>query len=207
MKIALDKSAKDCTLPEVFQLRTPLTGYKNREGIKWALDNGCYTEFNETKWLKMAREGLHDPDCLWITMPDEVGCHRVTLELFIKYTKILRKLTNVQTKFKAAFVIQDGCHPSDIPWGNISAVFLGGTTKFKYSALAWRILEKAKKLNKWVHIGRVNTKGRLVYFHDIADSVDGSGLAKYTNMLDDAIDVIRELKGTKQEGLYGDYEM
>ena len=199
MKIALDKAAKDCTLPEVFQLRTPLTGYRKQKNVKWALDNGCFSEFNETKWLQMARDGLYCPDCLWITMPDEVGDHRTTMKLFDKYTSILEHLESVPTKFKAAFVLQDGCHRSDVPWSRISAVFLGGTTKFKYSREAWMILEKAKSLGKWVHIGRVNTKGRLVYFYDIADSVDGSGLAKYTHMLDDAIDVINELKNTTQE--------
>ncbi len=200
MKIALDKAAKDCTLPEVFQLRTPLTGYRKQKGVKWALDNGCYSQFHEVKWLKMAIDGLTDSDCLWITLPDEIGCHRATINLFKKYRKILNRITPMLLPSnKFAFVLQDGCHSADVPWKHINCVFLGGSTEFKYSRGAWKILEKAKSLGKWVHIGRVNTKGRIVYFYDIADSIDGSGLAKYTHMLDDAIDVIKELKGTTQE--------
>ena len=196
MKIALDKAAKDCTLPKVFQLRTPLTGYRKQKGVKWALDNGCYTQFHEVKWLKMAIDGLNDSDCVWITLPDEVGGHRETLNLFKKYRFILRKLyykehgNRALFPNKLAFVLQDGCHISDIPWAWINCIFLGGSTKFKYQRKTIEILEKAKSLGKWVHIGRVNTKGRIVYFYDIADSIDGSGLAKYSKMLEDALDFI-----------------
>ena len=64
---------------------------------------------------------------------------------------------------------------------------------------AWLILEAARIKNKWVHIGRVNTRGRIVYFYDIAHSIDGTGLSKYTHMYKEAIRAIDNLYGTYQE--------
>jgi len=62
-------------------------------------------------------------------------------------------------------------------------MFIGGSTKFKESDEVKQIIRAAKAMDKWVHVGRVNTPGRLQGFIEIgADSIDGSGLAKYTHM-------------------------
>ena len=62
------------------------------------------------------------------------------------------------------------------------------------SRTAYLILEEAKKRGKWVHVGRVNTPPRIHYFYGVADSIDGSELAKYDHMLDDALDTIHRLE-------------
>jgi len=95
-------------------------------------------------------------------------------------------------------VIQDGCNKNSVPWDEITAVFLGGTTKFKLSRQAWVICQDAKKRGKWVHVGRVNTPPRIAYFFGLADSVDGSSLAKYDIHLDKALETIESLQGKTQ---------
>jgi len=203
MKIALCRKASECTLPGIIQLRTPATGYARRDGVTWVMDNGCFSNFDEAAFLRMANVAISDPDCLWFAMPDVVGSHTDTIHNFNVYVHKIGKQWIPRPDFskKAAFVIQDGCNKNDIPWARIRAVFLGGTTKFKMSREAWVILEEAKKRGKWVHVGRVNTPPRIAYFHGLADSIDGSGMAKYDHMLDEAMDTIERLQGTTQTRL------
>tara|TARA_R110000823_G_scaffold280938_1_gene399117 strand:- start:1552 stop:2172 length:621 start_codon:yes stop_codon:yes gene_type:complete len=198
MRIALDKKAEDCFLENSYlQLRTPLTQYKKHEDLQWVLDNGCYSNFKPRVWKKMVDDAIFDSSCIWFTMPDEVGNHEKTLQLF-NYWKDYFDNHYPQKIGKFAFVLQDGCTIDSIPWDDIRCVFLGGTTKFKYSRTAYEILEEAHKRYKWVHIGRVNTKGRIVYFYDIAHSIDGTGLSKYSHMYKEAIRAIDHLWNTTQ---------
>jgi hypothetical protein len=164
------------------------------------MDNGCFSNFDEAAFMRMAQIAIYDNDCKWFAMPDVVGSHTDTIHNFNVYVKKLSKHFIPKPDFskKAAFVIQDGCNWRSIPWHQIKAVFLGGTTKFKMSRTAWVILEEAKKKGKWVHVGRVNTPPRITYFHGIADSIDGTGMAKYDQMLDDAIDTITRLNKSTQ---------
>ncbi len=200
MKIALDRKADECIGDNLIQLRTPLTGYARKDGVPWVMDNGAFTDFDKRSYSRMAQVAINDPECVWFTLPDVVGSHDETRLLF-DYWKI--HLTNFfipEPDFsnKAAFVIQDGANIFDIPWSEITAVFLGGTTKFKLSREAFKLLEYAKhEKKKWVHVGRVNTQGRIGYFHGIADSIDGSGIARFDHMLDKALNIINHLNDTK----------
>ena len=204
MRIALDKKASDCFLENSYlQLRTPLTQYKKDNDLQWILDNGCYSKFKPTVWKKMVDDAISDSNCMWFTMPDVVGNHKETLQLFNDWKKYFDNYYR-QPILKYAFVLQDGCTIDTIPWTFIRCVFLGGTTKFKYSREAWLILEEAHKRHKWVHIGRVNTPGRIVYFYDIAHSIDGTGLSKYSHMYKEAIRAIDHLWNTTQYKLIED---
>ena len=201
MRIALDKKAEDCMIHGSWlQLRTPLTQYMKGVDLQWVLDNGCYSKFKPEVWKKMVNDALHDDSCLWFTMPDVVGNHYETLQAFYRWKKYFDSYypaINKQKKY--AFVLQDGCTVEEVPWEDIKCVFLGGTDKFKYSREAWIILEAARIKNKWVHIGRVNTRGRIVYFYDIAHSIDGTGLSKFQKRYKEAIRSIDHLAGTYQE--------
>lgn len=75
-------------------------------------------------------------------------------------------------------MLQDGATPYNIPWDEYEAIFIGGTDEFKLNAtLQGVLISKAKSLNKWVHVGRVNSKSRLVTFYQLgADSADGTHL-------------------------------
>ena len=201
--IALDRKASECTEPGLIQLRTPLTGYAKGENQRWVMDNGAYSNFYEHRFLRMAMDGMFDLNCEWIAMPDVVGNHQETLELFNTWTARLgASYIPLRDHYKKwAFVIQDGATIETIPWDEIVAVFLGGTTRFKMSREAYRILQHARAIGKWVHVGRVNTEGRISYFYGVADSIDGSGIARYDYMLTRAQIVIRSLQNTRQKYL------
>lgn len=160
---------------EVGQLITPLTGYKRWSDV-WAMDNGAYSRFDGDAFQrKLKREWEARHLCKFVCCPDVVGSARRTLEVFRLYQNRIQG-------WPLALVLQDGIEDLDIPWDHISAVFIGGTNDFKNSESAMQCAKAAKILDKWVHVGRVNTPERFDRWKDIADSCDGSGLARYTHM-------------------------
>lgn len=163
---------------EVGQLLTPLTRYRLRDPARpWAIDNGAYTQFEAEAFLSLLdRDFQHKDTCLFVAVPDVVGSARRTLEVF-EYWKI--KIAG----WRPALVCQDGQEDLPIPWGAIAAVFIGGTSKWKCSEGAAQIVKAAKILGKWVHVGRVNHSERFDHFLQLgADSIDGTGIARYTHM-------------------------
>lgn len=162
----------------VGQLLTPLTRYRLRDPSKpWAIDNGGYSRFDERAFSALlTREDHHKHNCLFVTAPDVVGSARRTLEIFERWRPKLNG-------WKIALACQDGQEDLGIPWDEIHAVFIGGSTNWKCSSGAAHIVKAAKILNKWVHIGRVNTADRFDHFEKLgADSFDGTGVARYTHM-------------------------
>lgn len=162
----------------VGQLLTPLTRYTLRDPSRpWAFDNGAYSGFDADAFLALLdREKHHAPNCLFVAVPDVVGSARRTLEVF-EHWKI--KLAG----WRPALVCQDGQEDLPIPWSAVAAVFIGGTTKFKCSQGAAQIVRAAKILGKHVHIGRVNHPERWQHFESLgADSIDGTGISRYTHM-------------------------
>lgn len=163
---------------EVGQLLTPLTRYRLREPSRpWAIDNGGYTNLDIKGFLSLLeRESHHKETCQFVAAPDVVGSARRTLEVFDHWRPRLRE-------WKLAFVCQDGQENLPIPWDDIHAVFIGGTTNWKGSPQVEHIIRAAKALEKWVHVGRINDPLRFKHFEDLgADSCDGSGIARYTHM-------------------------
>ena len=200
MEIYLDNKVEKCLNEECKQLRTPLTQYKAGE-LPWALDNGAFTEFKERQWLRMLGEAIEDGFFDWFTMPDVVGDHDATLREFWAWKAALNcyfgGVPNL-VKDYGLFVLQDGCSHHLVPWNEIKGVFVGGTTRFKYSHKLWEILQVAKIEGKYIHVGRVNTPARIIYFDGLADSIDGSGLAKYSHMLERAKSTIEILSKSRQ---------
>lgn len=165
---------------EVGQLLTPLTRYTLREPTKpWAIDNGAYSGFEEKAFFALLeREKHRKDDCLFVTVPDVVGSARRTLELFDRFRmKIFG--------WKIAFACQDGQEDLPIPWDYIDAIFIGGSTNWKLSDHAAQCIRTAQALGIWAHVGRVNDPARFAHFEKLgADSIDGSGIARYTHMRD-----------------------
>ena len=163
---------------EVGQLLTPLTRYSlQNDTLPWAIDNGAFSFFNERAFMSLLkREEHHKENCKFVTCPDVVGSAIRTLEIF-DYWK--SKLAG----WNIALAIQDGQENLPIPWQEIKAVFIGGSTNFKVGPFAVHIIKAAQILGKWVHVGRVNDPARFEYFEDLGvDSIDGTGLARYTHM-------------------------
>jgi hypothetical protein len=167
---------------DAWQLRTPLTNYA-LAGCVYGLDNGCFSGQLPRAWRRLVKQA-HEVRPLWITLPDVVGDARRTLELFEHFEREVVGLPK-------ALVLQDGIENLSIPWDRIDAVFVGGSTEFKYSATARAAAVAARMLGKWVHVGRVNTADRVRFWMGLADSIDGSGISRYDHMLRNVVDEIQ----------------
>jgi hypothetical protein len=178
---------------DFWQLRTPLTRYA-LSGQPYGLDNGCFTTFHESRWLKLLGDARNDTP-KFVCLPDIVGDARRTLELFHKFT-------GVTVGLPRALVLQDGIGDLPIPWNELDAVFVGGSDAFKVSPEAIAACKAAKILKKWVHVGRVNTAGRTANWIGLADSIDGSGISRYDQMLEDVLKVIESKDVILQEDLF-----
>lgn len=193
MKIMLDCSPakihayREKYKVDFWQLRTPLTQYKIA-GVPYGLDNGCFSVFHKKTWrnlLKQAREIKP----VFVCLPDIVGDARRTLDLFDAFIDETEGLPR-------ALVLQDGIGNHPIPFKQMDAIFIGGSDEFKTSVEAFNAAKAAKMLDKWVHVGRVNTAKRVLQWIDYADSIDGSGISRYDHMLED---VLRALNGDTEK--------
>ena len=167
---------------EFWQLRTPLTKYAFA-GKPYGLDNGCFSTFDKQTWLRMIGEA-RKASPIFACAPDIVGDAQRTVELFEQFYGDMLGVPK-------ALVLQDGIGNVEIPWNRITAVFVGGSDNFKISAECRAACKAAKMLDKWVHVGRVNTAKRVRDWIGIADSIDGSGISMYDHMLEDVLHAIR----------------
>tara|TARA_R110000765_G_scaffold397551_1_gene491739 strand:+ start:316 stop:951 length:636 start_codon:yes stop_codon:yes gene_type:complete len=156
-------------------------------GRPTVLDNGAYSawkngeDWKETKWLRMLQK-CERRKIEWAVVPDVVADRRGTLCAWSRWSYLLRRVYG----FAAAFVVQDGMTPDDIPRGSnniptggydssIAAdiIFVGGTTAWKWSTLrAWTAAFPR------VHVGKVNSLKQLLAAHDAgAESIDGTGFS------------------------------
>ena len=140
----------------------------------WAADNACFSnKWKETTWLSWLKSKDKPADALFATVPDVVADHESTLKLWNKHWQSVAEL-----QFKPAYVIQNGAVTKDVPFHQAKAIFIGGTTDWKLSIAAQKIVVEAKKLNLWVHMGRVNSVRRLQIAQEWGcDSVDGTYVA------------------------------
>ena len=142
------------------------------ENFQYALDNNRFGSFkdgrqwNEESWIDLIKwGGKADPSPLWAIVPDVVGDRTATLSDWNRYHGVIS-----EHGIPLAFAVQDGMSASDVP-SNASVVFIGGTTEWK-----WATMRLWCKDFPRVHVGRVNTYGRLFECHDAgAESVDGTG--------------------------------
>jgi hypothetical protein len=182
--IALLDTSEDLTVAEreigcvVEQLLTPLTRFRRQHPeAHFAIDNGAFSGFKVDGFMSLLeREKDAQHLCRFVSVPDVVGSARRTLEVFDHWKYKL-------SGWKLALVAQDGLEDLTIPWNNIEAVFIGGSTSWKLSKSAADVIRAAKAIGKWVHAGRVNTPARFEYFESLgADSIDGTGLSRYSWM-------------------------
>lgn len=177
---------------EFWQLRTPLTQYK-LAGVPYGLDNGCFAKFEKKTWRRLL-EDARQTRPIFVCLPDIVGDARRTLDLFDAFLEETEGLPR-------ALVLQDGIGQHPINFSKVDAVFIGGSDEFKISTEAFNAAKAAKMLDKWVHVGRVNTAKRVMDWIGKADSLDGSGISRYDHMLEDVLNAItgRSNKQTELE--------
>lgn len=165
----------------VGHLTTPANGNAPKTlaatGLPWAIDNGAFTGFDAPAFCRLLGKAAGLPNCLFVVAPDVVADARTTLRRFLLWEPIIR-----ECGFPVAYVLQDGLGGAGVPWRFVDAVFIGGTTEFKFSAAVKRAVAQANELGKHVHLGRCNTLKRLAYAHSLGcDSVDGSCFSRWAD--------------------------
>lgn len=143
------------------------------EGYTWAADNDAFGNFDADAYRAMldAIRGL--PGCKFVTAPDIVADDIGTMARFWEWRDELGDLP-------VGLVAQDGLTPGRVPWDEIEALFIGGSTAFKLSTDVRWLVQHAKDHGKWVHMGRVNSLKRLRYAESIGcDSVDGTQWSRF----------------------------
>lgn len=158
---------------------------------RWAMDNGAFSGFDEGAFVRMLERFSPYAGCLFVAAPDKVGDAAATLDRWPFWSRLIRGLG-----LSAAFVAQDGLTPDRVPWSEMDALFIGGSTAYKEGAEARSLCGMAKARGIWVHWGRVNGKRRLKLAVEAgADSIDGSGFSMYpdTNipLVDEWLDAIK----------------
>lgn len=185
-------------------LNTPDTGYSITNVIKhdfvYGVDNSCYSNFDPEKYIqlleKINRQDKTKEKLLWVTVPDVVADADATFKRFEKW-----KYIKDDYDIPIALVLQDGMRKQDINYSLIDAVFVGGTTEWKYDETLQGICKFAKKKNLWVHMGRVNSVSRTRYAYMLGcDSIDGTGFSMYSDKhLKPRLKYIKELENKYPE--------
>lgn len=141
------------------------------QGWTWAADNDAYSKWDAGRYRAMLERIRGREGCLFVTAPDVVGDAPETMRRFAFWRSELDGLP-------VGLVAQDGLvHP---PWDNFDALFIGGTTEWKLSIAAFRLMREAVERDKWLHMGRCNSIERMKYaMWAGCDSVDGTSLSWY----------------------------
>lgn len=183
------------------QITTPASQNLLEPGTTWCADNGIYSnaypgDGQYLRWLI----SLPDPAlCRFAVAPDVVANHDATLQ---RSWPMLRRIR--EAGLRVALCAQNGATPDDLPWDYFDAVFLAGIVEcapcgfvpdvadlpmgtcpeghqlaeWKTGAVAEAIAVEAKARGLWVHMGRVNTRGRVLRAKEMGcDSADGTFLA------------------------------
>ena len=190
----------DYTLGDIESLSTKNIRTKRiKRNVVWCLDNGVFTgKFEKQRWLDfMEKYSLYINTCLFVVIPDVVADFKATVDSFHYYRKMV-------TDYPVAFVSQDGISefPEMIPWNDFDCIFIGGSDKHKLGYEGGWVISEAKKHNKWIHVGRVNSVKRMLKFWQ-ADSFDGTHLSFFPSdqhKFHNAILLLRQMK--KQRSLF-----
>lgn len=159
--------------PHLGRLVQPRTRELSRLGSRpWGADNDCFQGLDREAWLTMLDNIPTTDRCLFVLVPDKVGSHAETLELWMEHRG------EVSSRgFPLGFVAQDGC---DYIPPDADALFIGGTDDFKLGPTVDPLIAEAKRRGMWVHMGRVNSRKRIRYAKALGcDSVDGTSVEMF----------------------------
>lgn len=163
------------------------------KGIPIAIDNACFNnpkDYSDARYETYLRNLSMQRDILFATAPDVLGDHKSTVA---RSLPVLRKIRSLGVK--AAFVAQDGWTEKSTPWDELDAIFIGGSTHFKF-AQGRDAVAAGLARGKWCHMGRVNSKKRFLYSARIGcHSCDGTHLTfRPDRYLKDVIGWFKELE-------------
>jgi len=146
-----------------------------RSELPWAADNAAFTGFDPAAFCRMLGRIAGSAGCRFVACPDVVADAAATLELFRTWAPAIRALG-----LPVALVAQDGLDHHPVPWDQLDALFIGGSTDWKLGPAAAALTREAKARGKWTHFGRCNTKKRFRHAYQLGcDSIDGSGFSRW----------------------------
>jgi len=145
--------------------------------LPWGVDNGAFTGFDAAAFRALLAGVRGCPGCLFVAAPDVVGEGRATLALFDEWHVELRA-----SGLPVAIVAQDGMTVESVPWDRVDAIFVGGSTAWKLGADARAIALGARRRDRWVHFGRVNSLRRMRAVLSMgAQSIDGTKWSRWSD--------------------------
>jgi hypothetical protein len=159
-----------------------------RAGWLWAADNGAFSDrFDPARWQRWLTRGQPRAGCLFAVVPDVVADAAATLDRFDEYVGVVR-----DARLPVALAAQDGLAVEAVPWREVDALFVGGSTAWKMGPAALDLARAARARGCWLHVGRINSGRRWRAWAPWADSCDGSLLSwgpatnvgRLTRMLD-----------------------
>jgi hypothetical protein len=156
-------------------------------GLPLALDNDGFNGFHWPRFRAMLDTWLPEGP-LFVTMPDVVGNAHATVGMGELYERLLgwSGIDTAEGETPWALVLQDGMEDLDCDYwlAQHSALFIGGSTRWKLSRACYDLVQHGRQLGKWVHMGRVNSFRRLrTAFEWGCDSVDGTGFTQAPDVL------------------------
>lgn len=160
------------------------TGCLRTEGMRYAVDNGAWTAFqqgsafDENAFLRAIDKVGERAD--WIVIPDIVAGGLRSLEYSLSWLDDLKRLPT-----QLLLAVQDGMTPDDVREYLSPAVgiFVGGSTEWKErTANQWGHL--ARRRNCYLHVGRVNSQRRIAICAGAgANSFDGTSATRFLKSL------------------------
>jgi hypothetical protein len=177
--------------------------YRTRlnDGVPWCLDNGVFTDkFEVSYWLNRLDVFMeYKSTCVFVVIPDVIRDCSGTLAQFKYYRNMVKD-------FPVALVSQDGIKEQshNIPWSDFDCLFVGGSDEHKLGKEGGWIINEAKKRNKWVHVGRVNSPRRILKFWQ-SDSWDGTHLGFMPSDVTKFHAAVLQVRNMKQsKGMFDD---
>lgn len=143
-------------------------------GVPWCADNGAFGKNypGDAEYLAWLAALPSKETCLFAVAPDVICDHQRTVRRSSRFMATIRSLG-----YRVAFVAQNGATPRNVPWVEFDVLFVGGDTEWKLGPAARLVIAEAKRLGKWVHMGRVNSGRRMRYAREVGcDSADGTYL-------------------------------
>lgn len=175
--------------PAIGKLISPRAGNDIQKvavsGMSWGADNDALAGIDPDGYIAMLNkiEATDQSHLLFVSVPDAVeqtpdgprGDWTGTRWLWRAWLPALRR-----RGLPAALVVQDGATPDEVPWGAISALFIGGSTAWKLSSAVCCLCDAARRRGIWIHVGRVNSLRRLDIVQRLgAQSFDGGQFSRF----------------------------
>lgn len=157
------------------QIVTPAAGNRVLPGVDWIADNAVFAGKypGDEAYLTWLASRPYLDLCRFAVAPDVVGDAEATLARSLPMLARIRALG-----LPVAYAAQDGATVDTLPWDGFDVLFIGGSTGWKVGPAARLLITEAKARGLQVHMGRVNSGGRLQRAADSGcDSADGTCLA------------------------------